>query len=85
MTILIRYHSLITVDGVAVVPQCLVSQCCPWVGEVRQFLSQWVQGRRHPALGLEKAESYRKITPIAAPLSAKPDQVSYRFVDLWLQ
>ncbi len=66
------------------VPQCLVSQCCPWKGEVRQFLSQWVQGRRHPALGLEKAESYRKITPIAAPLSAKPDQVSYP-VDLCLQ
>jgi hypothetical protein len=40
LTILIRYISLITVDGVAVVPQCLVSQCCPCVGEVRQLLSQ---------------------------------------------
>jgi hypothetical protein len=46
LTILIRYSSLITVDGVVVVPQCLVSQCCPWVGEVGQFLSQWAQGRR---------------------------------------
>jgi hypothetical protein len=46
LTILIQYSSLITVDGVAVVPQCLVSQCCPWVGEMRQFLSQWVQDRQ---------------------------------------
>ncbi len=49
LTILICYNSLITIDGVVVVlvPQCL---CCPWVGEVRQFLSQWAQGRRHPSI-----------------------------------
>jgi hypothetical protein len=47
LTILICYNSLITIDGVLVVPQCLVSQCCPWKWEVRQFLSHWAQGRRH--------------------------------------
>jgi hypothetical protein len=55
LTILVRYNSL-TVDGVAVVSQCLVAECCSWVGEVRQFLSQWVQGRRHPSIKLPKTD-----------------------------
>jgi hypothetical protein len=63
----------------AVIPQSLLVQCCPWVGEVRQLLSHWDQAKRNPALALDKPEGYRKITPIAAPIVGKPEQASYFF------
>ena len=69
----------------AVLPQSLVVQCCPWVGEVRQLLSHWQQGRRNPAVAPDKGEGgYRKITPIAAPLVGKPEQVMMRLLSFVL-
>jgi hypothetical protein len=68
-----------------VIGESLLVQCCPWVGEVRQLLSHWDQGRRNPALALDKPEGYRKITPIAAPIVGKPEQVSDSLTSYFLR
>ena len=61
-------------DMAEVVTPSLVRQCCPWVGEVRTLLQQWEGGKRGSELSLDKTETgstYRKITPLAAPLDKK--------------
>ena len=61
-------------DLAEVVSPGLVRQCCPWVGEVRTLLQQWEGGKRGSQLSLDRTEAgstYRKITPLAAPLDNK--------------
>ena len=59
-------------DMLEVVTPCLVRQCCPWVGEIRILLQQWEGGKRGSQLSLDKSEgTYRKITPLAAPVDKK--------------
>ena len=63
-----------SLDLAEVVTSGLVRQCCPWVGEVRTLLQQWEGGKRGSQLSLDKSEAggtYRKITPLAAPLDKK--------------
>jgi len=59
-------------DQLEVVTPGLVVQCCPWVGEVRTVLQQWEGGKKGSQLSLDRLEgTYRKITPLAAPLDRK--------------
>ena len=63
-----------SLDLAEVVTPSLVRQCCPWVGEVRTLLQQWEGGKRGSQLSLDRTEAggtYRKITPLAAPLDKK--------------
>ena len=59
-------------DTAELVSPGLVRQCCPWVSEIRTLLQQWEGGKRGSQLSLDKTEgTYRKITPLAAPLDKK--------------
>ena len=59
-------------DSLDLVTWGLVIQCCPWVAEVKTLLQTWEGGKRGSQLSLDKTEgSYRKITPLAAPLDTK--------------
>ena len=62
-------------DNLELVTWGLVIQCCPWVAEVKTLLQTWEGGKRGSQLSLDKTEgSYRKITPLAAPLDTKSKQ-----------
>ena len=59
-------------DMMELVTPGLVRQCCPWVCEIRTVLQQWEGGKRGSQLSLDRSEgTYRKITPLAAPLDKK--------------
>ena len=59
-------------DSLDLVTWSLVIQCCPWVAEVKTLLQTWEGGKRGSQLSLDKTEgTYRKITPLAAPLDTK--------------
>ena len=59
-------------DQLEVVTLGLVMQCCPWVGEVKTVLQQWEGGKKGSQVSLDRIEgTYRKITPLAAPLDRK--------------
>ena len=59
-------------DSLDLVTWGLVIQCCPWVAEVKTLLQTWEGGKRGSQLSLDKTEgTYRKITPLAAPLDTK--------------
>ena len=59
-------------DSLDLVTWSLVIQCCPWVGEIKTLLQTWEGGKRGSQLSLDKTEgTYRKITPLAAPLDTK--------------
>jgi len=59
-------------DQLEVVTPGLVMQCCPWVGEVKTVLQHWEGGKKGSQVSLDRLEgTYRKITPLAAPLDRK--------------